>query len=84
MALIEVPKEHIREPRKFNGGPLLPPGVVITKYVVSNKIKLINKDLIIEILEGVGIDVGGNSVHKVKLPNNFEILVDDAGRDLLK
>jgi hypothetical protein len=83
MTLTTIPKENVRVPKKFVGGPSLAPGQVIIKYVTSEKKIRINRDLITQILESVGIDVGGNVFHKVRLSGGSEIFVDNAGRDLL-
>jgi len=81
--LILVPKEHSRELRKITAGPILPPGSIIYQFAISAKDKRINRELIISILEKVGLDVGGNVIHKVVLMDRSEFYVDDAGKDLL-
>ena len=79
MALVLVPKENTRVPKKFGRGPEFPPGSFIVRYVTGKSDVRINKDLIIEILESVGIDIGGDPIHKVRYTGGSEVIVDNAG-----
>lgn len=79
MPLTVLPKENTRVPKKIGRGPEFPPGSFIVRYVTGKNDMRINKDLIVEILESVGIDVGGNPIHKVKTTGGGEVIVDNAG-----
>lgn len=79
MALVIVPKENTRVRKKFGRGPEFPPGSFIVRYVTGKNDMRINKEMIMEILESVGIDVGGAPIHKVRISGGAEVLVDNAG-----
>ena len=79
MPLTVLPKENTRVPQKIGRGPEFPPGSFIVRYVTGKNDMRINKDLIMEILESVGIDVGGDPIHKVRINGGAEIFVDNAG-----
>ncbi len=79
MALVIVPKENTRVPKKIGRGPEFPPGSFIVRYVTGKNDRRINKEMIMEILESVGIDTGGNVFHKVRIAGGAEVYVDDAG-----
>jgi hypothetical protein len=72
MALKEISKTNIRK-------EIIVPGTVIRKYVSADFKERLNSDLIMRILESVGIDAGGNIIHKIIFQDGKSLFVTQAG-----
>lgn len=76
MALKVIDKVNIRK-------EIIVPGTIFRKYMSGDFKERLNPDLVMRILESVGIDAGGNVIHKIILNDGKTVFVTQSGLDQL-